>query len=382
MKKKVLVSSFILFTLLSLVGFYVIWWFVNYKKHQDIKINLVNHPEFIPSSKVIKWASAWYYNIISDFYWLSAIQYIGSNAIWSEYKKYLYLMLNLITDLNPNFTYPYQIGELLLSNYNERYESDWLTKQNTYDKQALELWLKWIKLTCDSKKIELIKKEFDLPKLWEPNSKYANPCTDSNIPYFLAYIYYWNFHDWVKASEYYKITSANTDAPTWARIMAAIMQGKWWDREKSILMFLSLAESLWTENTKECRDFSTYLGWILNKWFQNNVSLNWEFLKWIEIYRKALEDKSWWSKEETVDKWTDCVRYLNKAVREINLAYLEKIDKKYFTDKGKHAFSAKVLFEDKYIDYFPIDYQWTKDFPLNYFYDKDSWHWDNKVEDY
>lgn len=79
---------------------------------------------------------------MADFYWLSAIQYIGSNAIGSEYKKYLFAMLELVTDLNPYFTFPYQIGELLLPSYNERYEnlSEEEIRKNT--EQAIQIGLK------------------------------------------------------------------------------------------------------------------------------------------------------------------------------------------------------------------------------------------------
>jgi hypothetical protein len=55
-------------------------------------------------------------------YWLRAIQYIGGNAIDSEYKKYLFVLLDLITELNPYFETPYTIGQLLLPSTNERYE--------------------------------------------------------------------------------------------------------------------------------------------------------------------------------------------------------------------------------------------------------------------
>jgi hypothetical protein len=40
----------------------------------------------------------------------------------AEYKKYLYKILNLVTDLNPYFEHPYVIGQLLLPDYNYRYE--------------------------------------------------------------------------------------------------------------------------------------------------------------------------------------------------------------------------------------------------------------------
>lgn len=64
------------------------------------------------------------------------------------------------------------------------------------------------------------------------------------IPYYLGYISYWDLHDGAKSSEFYRIASANTDVVTGARTMAAIMQGKSGDREKAIIMLLSLANSI------------------------------------------------------------------------------------------------------------------------------------------
>lgn len=105
-KNRILIA---LLTLISFGGFFAVNWFVNYPIHRDIRQKIINHPEFIPSATTVKISSSGYQNIVADFYWLSAIQYIGSNAVSSEYKKYLYVMINLITDLNPYFTYPYRI---------------------------------------------------------------------------------------------------------------------------------------------------------------------------------------------------------------------------------------------------------------------------------
>jgi hypothetical protein len=54
----------------------------------------------------------------------------------SVYKKYLFIILDLITELNPYFERPYEIGMLLLPNYNYRYESLTETKELEYIKQA------------------------------------------------------------------------------------------------------------------------------------------------------------------------------------------------------------------------------------------------------
>ncbi|EKD66059.1 MAG: hypothetical protein ACD_49C00067G0045 [uncultured bacterium (gcode 4)] len=367
------------FIILWISFFYIIGNSINYPVHQDIKYNLISHPEFIPTKNVVKLSSAGFYNIVSDFYWLDTIQYIGSNAVSSEYKKYLYPMLNLITDINPNFTQPYLIWELLLTSYNERYENISKEEIEKNVDQAMALWLKWIEKNCDLNKIALIKNEYDLKKLWT-EEKYKNPCSDSQIPYYLAYIYHWNKFDSLNASLYYKVTSANTDAPTGARIMAAIMQWKWWDREKSIIMFLSLAESLSSEKEKSCSLFSKDLWDVLLNVFSKKMALNWKSVSEIDKIRGQLIKKLW---EDNLDKNKNldnfCSTYLNKATRELNLYYLENADKLYFTDKKNHAQTPEDLFKAWFIDYIPLDFQRDKDFQIIYFYNDEIKNWDYKA---
>lgn len=263
---------------------------INYKQHTDIKRALVNHPEFIPTSEMANLSAGGFQNIIADSYWLSAVQYIGSNAIGSEYKAYLYSMLDLITDLNPYFTYPYQIGELLLPSYNERYEnlSEEEIQKNT--DQAIKIGLKGIEKNCDATKVEKAKKEYDLKKLWMDES-YQNACRDPMIPYYLAYIYYWNLHDGAKSSEYYRIASTNSDAPTGARTMAAIMQGKSGDREKAIIMLLSIAESIGGEKESLCQQLSKELGESLLGAFSAHATLTGNGLRMIEFVRQDMVQK-------------------------------------------------------------------------------------------
>lgn len=381
MNRNLKILIFVIFIILSFWYFFVIWNWLNYKMHIVLKRNSVNHPEFIPSYKTVKMSVGWFDNIVADFYWLDSVQYIWSNAASSQYKLYLYNMLDLITDLNPNFSYPYQIWELLLSSYNERYEEAIKNWQKKYDEQSVQLWLKWIRNLCDANKIELIKKEPDLKKIWT-EEKYSNPCQDPIIPYYLAYIYYWTYHDWAKSSEYYKITSANKDAPIWSRIMTAIMQWKWWNRNTSILMFLSLAESLWNKNTKACVNFSTELRDILMKIQWTNLQLSESMLQKVEWIRKEITATWSWKLDESLVNESDCRRYLNKAVRELNLQFLENADAKFYKDNWKHAVQWQELLDKWYIHYLPVDYQWDKDFDFKYFYNPETWHWDGKVSDF
>ncbi len=200
--------------LLGLSGwaFFSVGTGLNYNTHKEIRSSIIAHPEFIPTAKTVRMSSSGFEAIVSDFYWLGSIQYIGSNAISAEYKKYLASMLELVTDLSPHFTYPYEIGLLLIPDVNERYENLSKAEVQRHIEEAVKLGEKGIKNTCDPIKIEAIKKEFDLQKLFA-NEALANPCEDPMIPYYLAYVAYWSEHNPQKASEWYRITGTHKDAP-------------------------------------------------------------------------------------------------------------------------------------------------------------------------
>ena len=97
--KKVLTTVILLF---------ILFWFfqinkLNYHKHREIQDNLVDHPENLPTKEVAKNTAFWFKNLKADFYWLQTIQYIGGNAVSSDYKQYLYVILDIITELSPYF---------------------------------------------------------------------------------------------------------------------------------------------------------------------------------------------------------------------------------------------------------------------------------------
>lgn len=143
-------------------GFYTISTGINYQAHNTLRRSFIDHPEFIPSAQVVKIGSMGMETVVADFYWLSAIQYIGSNAIKADYKEYLGVMLNLVTDLSPHFTYPYQIGMLLIPDINTRYETLTNEDEKFHIKEAIDLGNKGIRNNCDMAKIEKISQEYDL----------------------------------------------------------------------------------------------------------------------------------------------------------------------------------------------------------------------------
>lgn len=379
--KKIKILS-LLFVLLFIIPSFFVSSFkmgtINYSKHREIKRNIVAHPELLANKEMAQLTSFWFTNIRADLYRLEAIQYIGWNAISADYKKYLYSMIDIITHLNPYFEHPYVIWELLLPDYNERYENRTEEERKRNLEQAKAIWLKWMANFCDSKKIEAIGNEYDLSKLWS-EEKYKDPCKSYIIPYYLAYIYYFYAKDPIKRALYYKITSANSDSLEWSKMLAAIMQGKWGDREKAIIMFLNMAKTV--ENNKLCQSYSSSLEEVLLGVFTWKYRLTWWFIKKVEENR-ILIDKAltnWSDLEQTALDDTKCISYINKSVREINLYYLEQANKKYKSEKWNNAKNAKILFDEWYIDYLPRDFQksWTS--IIIYKFNQDTWNFDYEM---
>lgn len=363
-----------LLIILALFSFYKINE-LNYSKHIEIKRNIVNHPEKLPTKETAKNTSFWFKNLRADIYRLETIQYIWWNAIWSEYKKYLYTIIDLVTELNPYFVHPYSIGQLLLPNYNERYESLSKEEQEKNIDEWIKLWLKWINNFCDLDKIELIKNEDNLQKLWT-DEKYKNACLEYNIPYYLAYIYFYYKNDPVNAALYYKVASTIEDWLSWTKIMAAIMSWKWWDREKSYFMFLNIANYIESED-EICMKFASDLEKVWSEIFINkNVELNWTILKNIESTREKIFWKFSEEKEESILSDTSCINYTNKAIRELNIAYIEKANQKFKIDKWYDSADARELYRNWYLEYLPVDFQQYDDYWIIYIFNEDIWNYD------
>ncbi len=377
MKERIYKVIFLFLIILLLFWFYQINN-NNYLKIQEIKQTIVNHPEFLPKKDIAKYTSFWFANLRADIYWLEAIQYIWWNAVNSEYKKYLYSMIDLITELNPYFEKPYLIWQLLLPTYNERYEKLSKEEQKNNIIQWEKIWLKWISNFCDEKKINLIKKEDDLQKIWN-DPIYKNPCKTASLPFWQWFLYYFYLKDPKSAANFYKIASANEDWLEWAKIMSAVMNWKSWDREKSIMMFLTLASSM-EDKSGNCKIFSDELQNISYLTFREQKPLTWEIVKNIDIYRQKLFPFNFKDEENLLKD--SCSNYINKAVRELNLAYIEDWNKKYLKDKLKNAKNAKILFDNWYIKYLPIDFQQYDDYWIIYVFNDETWNFDYEMWTY
>ncbi len=366
--------SIVFFVLLFLIGAFFVSE-QNYKKHLQIKYEYVHHPESLPKPEVALRTTFGFSNLIADKYWLQTIQYIGGNAIDSAYKKFLFAMLDIITTLNPYFDHPYIIWMLLLPGSNEMYEDFSEQEQEMYTKQAVRLWEKWVQNFCDLDTIAAIDKEFDLEKIWN-DPQYRNPCKNDMIPYSLAFVYYFYMNEPLKAAKYYKVASAVEWSIEWAKVMSAIMQGKWWDREKSIYMLLTMGRNIEPDD-EVCRTLSTEIEKIMNGLKSWEIYLSGKMLQDIAAVRAQV---FWEFNEETKEKAlsdTSCQNYVNKATREMNLLYLDLANTAHKeANEGKPAMSGEELLEKWFIDAVPRDFQVEKDFRVIYKYNEKTGNFD------
>lgn len=332
----------------------------NYLKQKQIDQDIVRHPEKLPNPDMARISAFWFTNVMADMYWLQAIQYIGENVIGGEYKKYLWVLMWLITDLNPYFESPYVIGQLLLPSNETDGDENFSEEEMLANVIAWrDLWLKGVGNFCDMEKVERIFLENDIWKLiTDTSGVYANPCSSYKVPFYLAFIYYFYLNDGVSSANYYKVVSAQKDAPEGARVLAAIMQGKWGEREKSLFMFLSLAKSVGAP-TESCTLLSSELERVYTQISSQWIALEAELIREIELLSKqVLPTLSEENETEVLDD-TKCTNYLAKAIREINLMYIEAANENYAKDFPEewYARHAKILLETWYIDFLPTDYQ-------------------------
>ncbi|PZM86445.1 hypothetical protein DLH72_00905 [Candidatus Gracilibacteria bacterium] len=369
--KKIFTIIFIIF---SIFYFYKIGE-TNYEKQKEIKKFIVSKPDFLPDKKSAANTSFGFKNLKSDYYWLQTIQYIGGNALSSSYKSYLFLMIDLVTELNPYFSEPYVIGELLLPSYNPRYENLSEKKQEELKNQAIEIGLKGVKNLCDLEKISKIEKETNLEKLFT-EEKYKNPCKNSDVVYNLAFVYYFYKKDFKNAVKYYKVASVTKGSPEGAKNLISILEGKGGNREKSFFMFLNMANYS-SKGNEVCLEFSNILQNIGERIFYDKIKINGNFLKDLEKTRKEniFEDGNGLSA-------SSCGNFLNKSIRELNLYYLEEANKKYKEKFEKNSETPKDLLKNGFIDYIPVDYQQEENYGIIYFYNNEIGVYDYKMGKY
>ena len=164
-------------------------------------------------SDLIKAIDLGLHNAAGDLYWLAGIQYFGG-AESQTYEK-LFDYLNLSSDLNPQFPYPYAFGTLVLPSIGQTDQA-----------------------------IELAKKGIDK----------SSP--DWRISYYLGAIYHINKDDTANAVKYFDLASRTEGVPDGIKKVSANFGTRGEKRQKTKEIWIGIYETSKDELVKErARDY-------------------------------------------------------------------------------------------------------------------------------
>jgi tetratricopeptide (TPR) repeat protein len=138
-----------------------------YPTHKRVDANRkelkqVDEHTYIPSGKYLKTAVLGYDQIIADFFWLRVVQYIGDKEKEARGYPLIYRLVDLVTDLDPGFSFAYKVGGIILTVYSKR-----IQESNT----MLEKGIK------------------ENPEVWD-------------LPFFLGFNHFFYLSDYYTAAEY------------------------------------------------------------------------------------------------------------------------------------------------------------------------------------
>jgi hypothetical protein len=81
------------------------------------------HSLYLPSGKFMEQVSLGYNQITSDMIWFSAVQYYGGYRKGDHDLAYFNGLIDLVTDLDPHFIFPYLFGAVVMSQDMDSFES-------------------------------------------------------------------------------------------------------------------------------------------------------------------------------------------------------------------------------------------------------------------
>lgn len=98
-----------------ILSFYVVWWNqVHIDRLKDDETKIEEYFRF-PPNEYLRMASLGYEQLAASLLWLRVIQEIGKPKVTERGYEWLYDALEVVTSLDPKFTYAYQAGGVTLS---------------------------------------------------------------------------------------------------------------------------------------------------------------------------------------------------------------------------------------------------------------------------
>jgi tetratricopeptide (TPR) repeat protein len=158
---------------------------------------------YLPSGKFVSEASLGYHQLAADMVWFSAVQYYGGYRKEDHDLAYFKGLIDIVTELDPHFVFPYVFGAVVLSQ----------------DMGSIDT------------AIDLLKKGMaQNPEAWE-------------LPFEAGFLYYTDAKNPDMAARYFDLASRMPGGGDRAKRFAAFVYSKSGHTETSIRMWEELAET-------------------------------------------------------------------------------------------------------------------------------------------
>ena len=192
-----------------LAGFLLLVLIAQLQQHLDHRINrsAVQMEELaqLPRGEHLKPAMLGYHHLGADGLWLRLVQVIGKKKNTVNEYDWIYHALDVLTTLDPHYTYTYYVGGIILTDVGNRPD---------LSNRLLE------------------KGHRENPKVW-------------NIPFLLGYNHYFLLGDPIKGSEYISRAARIPGRPAYLPGLATRMYAE----AGNLDVALSFLEALWKETT-------------------------------------------------------------------------------------------------------------------------------------
>jgi hypothetical protein len=175
------------------------------------RLHPINDFEYLPSGKILKVAALEFDMVAADLLWLQALQFIGERGQTAVNDNGLYHAIDRVTDLDPAFSYAYQVGGISLSVLSD--QIDW---SNAILNKGIQ-----------------------------------NNIKDWNIPLLLAFNYFYHLRDYARAAHYVEQASRLEGSPPFLPFLAARFYSQGGDPQTAIFFLKGLFITTDNEKVRE-----------------------------------------------------------------------------------------------------------------------------------
>ncbi len=200
-------------TLLSILGGAAIWALTMAEQERPA-IARAAELSYLPKGEYLKVAVLGYRQAVADLIWLKAVQHFGVREQTAEGYLWAYHAVDVLTDLDPQFAYAYQVAGAVLGVWANRAQ------------ESVAILSKGMKHN---------------PEVWQ-------------LPFYVGYDYFYELHDPGRAAPYFRLASVLPGSPEYLPRLAARMTVEAGDPDAALEFLQRLYQSVQDQRLREGLD--------------------------------------------------------------------------------------------------------------------------------